>query len=143
MKRMAEKSAPARMPRQAYGGRYCCVTGCHNNTYRDVPLGIRFHVFPKDVARRWQWIKAINRAEPNNPAKLWEPKGQDLVCSVHFVGNKKSNDPKSSSYFPSIFPTHTVPVGESDRAKRKEAREERKGQSHLGAAGTSGQWELL
>jgi len=32
------------------------------------------------------------------------PKSHNRICSTHFVGNKKSNDPQSPSYVPSIFP---------------------------------------
>ncbi|KAF0732490.1 THAP-type domain-containing protein, partial [Aphis craccivora] len=36
--------------------------------------------------------------------KLWCPKPQSVVCSEHFVGNKRSKDPNSPSYIPSLFP---------------------------------------
>ncbi|KAK0077976.1 hypothetical protein PV326_009675, partial [Microctonus aethiopoides] len=34
----------------------------------------------------------------------WLPKAWDCICSEHFVGNKKSSDPSSPSYAPTIFP---------------------------------------
>lgn len=36
--------------------------------------------------------------------KLWIPTNRSLICSDHFVGNKRSMDPQSPSYIPSIFP---------------------------------------
>lgn len=36
--------------------------------------------------------------------ELWLPKSHNRICSTHFIGNKKSNDPQSPSYVPSIFP---------------------------------------
>ena len=116
------------VPRPAYGGRYCAVFQCHNNHYKDIPRGIRFHLFPKDPERRQQWVKAVNRRIPGKPTELWQPKNHDIVCSEHFVGGKKSNDKNSPSYIPSIFPTHTVTPKSASaiaRAKRLETREKR------------------
>ena len=28
----------------------------------------------------------------------------DFICSAHFIGNQKSNDPLNPSYAPTIFP---------------------------------------
>ncbi len=98
---------------------------CHNNTYKHVPLGINFHTFPKDPVRRDLWVRAVKRAVPGKPGALWQPKSHHLVCSEHFAGGKKSDDEKSPSYVPSIFPTHTVPGPSEEsaaRARRLQAR---------------------
>ncbi len=92
--------------RQPYGGKYCCVVGCHNSTYRDVPRGIKFHLFPKEEERRKKWVRAVNRADPKRPSELWQPKYHDVVCSEHFVGGKKKDKEEDPAFVPSIFPTH-------------------------------------
>ncbi len=90
-----------------YGGRYCCVVGCNNSQYRDIPRGVKFHSFPKDEDRKRQWVVAVNRVDPKKRFSLWHPKPSDVICSEHFVGGKKSDDKNSSSYVPFIFPTTT------------------------------------
>ena len=40
----------------------------------------------------------------SNEGIPWVPKCCDRICSKHFVGNKKSDDPRSPSYNPTIFP---------------------------------------
>ena len=45
--------------------------------------------------------KTFYVTSPNGSA--WMPKDQSRICSEHFVGNKKSDDPRSPSYNPSIF----------------------------------------
>ncbi|XP_033229579.1 uncharacterized protein LOC117181117 [Belonocnema kinseyi] len=34
----------------------------------------------------------------------WIPENKSRICSKHFIGNEKSNDPRSPSYNPTIFP---------------------------------------
>ena len=89
-------------------GRYCVVVGCHNNTHRDGARGVKFHLFPKDSERRKKWISAVRRSNPAKPTELWQPSSSSLVCSQHFLGGKKSNDPGSPAFVPSVFPTHTT-----------------------------------
>lgn len=36
---------------------------------------------------------------------MWSPQKRTLICCAHFIGNKRSHDPKSPSYVPSIFPS--------------------------------------
>lgn len=36
--------------------------------------------------------------------RLWQPMAHSLVCSDHFIGNKRSKDPRSPVYVPSVFP---------------------------------------
>lgn len=110
--------------RLKYGGRYCCVVRCHNNSYKHVPLGIKFHGFPKDPERRQLWVRALRRAVPGKPGSLWQPKSHDVVCSEHFVDGKKSDDKSSPSFSPSIFPTHDLTESDLGR-KRRERREAR------------------
>lgn len=40
----------------------------------------------------------------SNNGQLWYPKPHSVICSEHFVGNKRSNDSNSPSYIPSLFP---------------------------------------
>lgn len=39
-----------------------------------------------------------------NKNKIWEPKDWSRICSAHFEGGEKSNDPRKVSYNPTIFP---------------------------------------
>ncbi|KAF0693239.1 Uncharacterized protein FWK35_00035034, partial [Aphis craccivora] len=71
-----------------------------NTTY------IIFYRFPnRDYEKETKdekWIKAINRIIENG--KPWRPSVHSVVCSAHFINNKRSLDPRSPSYIPSIFP---------------------------------------
>ena len=111
--------------RLLYGGRYCSVVNCHNNSYKHGPQGIKFHSFPANPERRLQWTKAVRRAVPGKPGALWQPKKHDVVCSEHFVGGKKSNDKNSVSFVPSIFPTHQLPEKSEQSIARSHRREAR------------------
>ncbi len=117
-------TSTTKQPRQAYGGIYCCVVGCHNNTYRDVPRGIKFHRFPSDPERRMLWAKAIKRADPNKPTDLWLPSDNSRICSTHFHEGRKSNNQFERGYIPSTFPTHETKHVSSHcaRANRRESR---------------------
>lgn len=35
---------------------------------------------------------------------MWQPNPRSVICSQHFIGNNRSNDPKSPAYIPSLFP---------------------------------------
>ena len=120
-----EQSETVKPPRFPYGGKYCCAVGCSNSTYRDVPRGIKFHVFPRDPERRMQWILAVKRTVPGKPGSLWQPKDSAVLCSEHFVNGKKSNDTNSPSYVPSIFPTHTLRANTASDLARTARRRER------------------
>ncbi len=112
-------------PRPKYGGQYCCATKCHNNAYKHNPLGIKFHRFPQDPARRLAWAKAVNRKDADSGG-LWMPKSNSaVVCSEHFVGGK-SDDPSHSGYVPSVFPTHKLEkhLVNQARLRRRMKREE-------------------
>ncbi|XP_060782767.1 THAP domain-containing protein 1-like [Neoarius graeffei] len=91
---------------------------CHNR--RGQKSGRKFHRLPRDPDRRAKWIAAIGRADPNNKNKAWVPTGRNdhwRLCSDHFISGKKSNNPTSPDYAPSIF-AHT-----SSPLKRKRKRE--------------------
>nr|XP_046475541.1 uncharacterized protein LOC124215812 isoform X2 [Neodiprion pinetum] len=36
--------------------------------------------------------------------KKWSPKTHHVICNAHFIGKKKSDDPASPSYAPTLFP---------------------------------------
>uniref|UniRef100_A0A1X7VLZ0 THAP-type domain-containing protein n=2 Tax=Amphimedon queenslandica TaxID=400682 RepID=A0A1X7VLZ0_AMPQE len=70
--------------------------GCNN---RQGLRNVSFYCFPADPELRQQWVTALNR-------KNWKPTSTSRLCSTHFVGSKRSNNPLSVSYVPTIF-THT------------------------------------
>ena len=75
-------------------GKSCCAVGCSKRFAKG--CGFKFYRFPKEPERRRQWIAAVNR-------KNWQPSEYSWICSSHFVGGKKLNDPTSPAYSPSIF----------------------------------------
>ena len=67
--------------------RHCAVKDC--NTDSRYLQGAKFFKFPGPVKKgdlRKQWIKNVNRINPDNT--LWEPKKLDVVCYKHFVEGK-------------------------------------------------------
>ena len=71
----------------------CCAIGCYNKCSKG---GVSFYRFPTDKERRNNWVLAVKR-------KDWEPNEYTWLCSAHFIGGVKSNDPLSPDYMPSIF----------------------------------------
>ncbi|XP_066595441.1 putative histone-lysine N-methyltransferase 1 [Prorops nasuta] len=77
----------------------CCVPGCSNSTRK----GFIMKVIPRDLCRREQWIKNINR-------KNWTPKERTYICEVHFdesMWEKTRVDGKrvlKSTAEPTVFP---------------------------------------
>ena len=69
----------------------CCAVGCLTKGSSQ-----SFYRFPTENDRRRRWISAINR-------KDWRPTQYSYVCSAHFVSGKKSDDPVSPDYVPSMF----------------------------------------
>ena len=65
-------------------GKSCCAVGCSKRFAKG--CGFKFYRFPKEPERRRQWIAAVNR-------KNWQPSEYSWICSSHFVGGKKLNDP--------------------------------------------------
>ena len=49
-----------------------------------------------------QWLKAIGRK--NKDGSEWIPNNNSLICTLHFVSGKPSNDPGSLDFVPSQFP---------------------------------------
>ena len=70
------------------------IFGCSSRFYKE--CGLLFYRFPSDIGQRNQWAAAINR-------KNWEPTEYSRICSSHFVGGQKSNDPTSHAHVPSLF----------------------------------------
>lgn len=75
-------------------GKSCCAVGCTARFSKG--CGLQFYRFPKDSERRSKWAAAVNR-------KDWKPTEYSWICSSHFVGGKKSDDPSSPAYIPSMF----------------------------------------
>ncbi|XP_051803372.1 uncharacterized protein LOC127533698 [Acanthochromis polyacanthus] len=75
----------------------CCAVGCTNR--QGCKQNLSFYRIPLDKDRRRRWIATINR-------KNWQPSKYSRICSEHFVQGKKSEDPLSPDYVPSIF-AHT------------------------------------
>ncbi|XP_068085825.1 uncharacterized protein [Anabrus simplex] len=81
----------------------CCVVGCSNN-YRNT-TDVIFYSFPKRITeaeRRKKWIQAVNRKNPDG--SCWQPTPHSRICSVHFIGNRRSGHPENPAYVPTIFP---------------------------------------
>ncbi len=91
----------------------CCAPFCTNRATKATrEKGIHFYRIPRKGEKRSLWLNAIKR-------KSFLPGPNTYICSVHFVGGKiliitvilllnfslgkKSSDPQSLSYSPSIF----------------------------------------
>lgn len=86
----------------------CCAVGCTNRKTKGSTLSL--YRFPADSDRRNRWISAISR-------KDWHPTEYSYICSAHFVGGQKSNDPLSPDFVPSLFKHIRTPL------KRKQRRD--------------------
>ena len=95
-------------------GKCCCAVGCSNRFYKG--CGLHFYHFPADAHRRNCWIAAVNR-------KDWQPTEYTWICSCHFVGGNKSDDPTSPAYVPTLSDHIKSPV--KRKAERQLARYER------------------
>ncbi|XP_054627511.1 THAP domain-containing protein 11 [Dunckerocampus dactyliophorus] len=80
----------------------CCVPGCYSNSHRDRDL--RFYTFPKDNTLRELWLRNISRAGVSGCFSTFQPTTGHRVCSVHFVGGRKTY----SIRVPSLFPLRGV-----------------------------------
>ncbi len=92
----------------------CCAVGCANRYSKGC-----FYRFPEDSEKRRRWIAAVDR-------KNWEPNMYTWICSVHFAGGKKSNDPTSPAYVPTMFSYLKSPVkrkAEHDMARHERVKE--------------------
>ena len=73
---------------------FCCAPNCSNR--RNQKENIQFYRIPKDKELRKIWLLRIRR-------KQLKPTANTRLCSEHFVGGRRSMDPSSASYFPSVF----------------------------------------
>ena len=64
---------------------------------------LSFYRFPADPDRRLKWVAALKREK-------WLPTQRSWLCSAHFVSGRKSDDPLSPDFVPSIFKFVTSPV---------------------------------
>ena len=87
---------------------FCCAHGCSNNCKRNPNR--QFYRIPGDLSRRKAWLKRIRR-------KNFTPTENTRICSEHFVGGAKSDDPEAKGYVPSIF-SHSHSVSNTPRRSR-------------------------
>ena len=73
---------------------FCCAPNCSNR--RNRKENIQFYRIPKEKELRKIWLFRIRR-------KQFKPTANTRLCSEHFVGGRRSMDPSSASYFPSVF----------------------------------------
>ncbi|XP_071575643.1 uncharacterized protein [Temnothorax nylanderi] len=101
----------------------CCVVGCKNT--RKNTKNVRFYSFPNrpwEIERKKKWITVVRRLTKDG--KPWMPTKNSTICSTHFVGGAKSDNPGNEAFCPTIFPPiyRKKTLVNSDRAKRLEAR---------------------
>ena len=82
-------------------GKCCCAVGCSNKIFKG--CGLQFYRFPADTEKRNRWIAAVSRSN-------WQPTEYTWICSCHFVGGRKSNDPTSPAYIPTLFKHKTKTI---------------------------------
>ncbi|KAH6938150.1 hypothetical protein HPB50_007265 [Hyalomma asiaticum] len=86
----------------------CCVLGC-SATYQSTDESgekVRFFGFPSrphEIQRKTKWIDNIRLARKDVDG-VWSPSKNSKVCSRHFVGNVKGEDPREANYIPTVFP---------------------------------------
>ncbi|XP_063236328.1 uncharacterized protein LOC134538769 [Bacillus rossius redtenbacheri] len=101
------------------GNTNCCVVGC-SNAYRNTSPDIVFYSFPKrktEEQRRKLWVQAVRRQNVDNSP--WEPTTTSRICSVHFIGNKRSGHPKNPAFVPSLFPKNYKKTAASSQASER------------------------
>uniref|UniRef100_A0A8B9FLH4 THAP domain-containing protein 1 n=1 Tax=Amazona collaria TaxID=241587 RepID=A0A8B9FLH4_9PSIT len=65
--------------------RSCSALGCTaRDNGRSRERGISFHQFPVDAAQRREWIRAVNRVDPQS-RQAWRPGPGAILCSRHFA----------------------------------------------------------
>ena len=86
-------------------GKSCCAIGCCNRYSKGY-----FYRFPKGKSKSSKWIAAVRREK-------WEPTEHTWLCSAHFISGKKSDDPLSPDYTPSIFSFTDSPLKRKSKQK--------------------------
>ena len=95
---------------------FCCAHDCSNNRKRNPQL--KFYRIPKDQARRKAWLLRIRREN-------FSPTENTRLCSAHFVDGVKSDNPKSTSFLPSIFSyNRSVPTPRTSKNSSRSHTEE-------------------
>ncbi|KAH9407955.1 hypothetical protein TYRP_011606 [Tyrophagus putrescentiae] len=105
----------------------CSVYQCRN-TYKNTkerPLKVQFYSFPADPERRAKWVEFVDRVKRDGSP--WEPTRSSLICSDHFLGNRKSVFPRSPAFNPSVRPV----AFESQPSRRRPKQEPNKDQIDL------------
>lgn len=67
--------------------------------------GVPYHEFPCDSERRIAWINNISRLAANAKAYKWHPRGNALVCALHFTEADYNQKTKVRRLLPSAVPT--------------------------------------
>ncbi|XP_010785928.1 THAP domain-containing protein 11-like isoform X2 [Notothenia coriiceps] len=95
----------------------CCAPGCTNR--RGKKKGVSYYRIPKDAERREKWIAAIKRDRSRlNKTERWDPPAVCFrLCSDHFISGRKSDNPLSPDFIPSIF--DYLPSPEKTRRKTR------------------------
>ena len=73
---------------------FCCAPNCSNRRKRQ--RNTQFYRIPKEKAVRQKWLQ-------RSDTKGFQPAENTRLCSEHFLGGKRSMDPASPSYLPSVF----------------------------------------
>ena len=76
------------------GGRTCCVPQCSNNSRKNKELS--FHKIPEDPILKRKWFKILKTKG------LCNPSSNHTVCSLHFLGGKKTYENNIPSVFSSV-----------------------------------------
>ena len=86
----------------------CSAIGCTNRSRKG--SGINFYRFPVEPEKRSQWIAALRR-------ESWIPKKNSWLCCKHFISGKKSDDPLSPDFVPSMFTFVSTPTKRKQQEK--------------------------
>ncbi|KAJ8677457.1 hypothetical protein QAD02_013244 [Eretmocerus hayati] len=96
----------------------CCVVDYSNSRRNSEYFFFKFPLSESKREQRRLWIAVVKRK--NVDGSPWMPKPHDCICSAHFFGNDKSDDPWSPSYLPTIFPlVHRTKKINSQAAARR------------------------